>query len=349
VKGEISKICYFGIYPPTAPRDKVYFDGLRDRGVNIIECVDKSGAIFKYFRLISKLRKLKSDYDILWIGYLQASLVPLARIFSRKTIIYNAPFSMYETYILDREVISRYSPRAWFIWFLDFLAFHLADICLLESQSQKSFVSEKFYVKHGKLHSIFSGADTKIFFPDPAVKKTDTFTVLFRGMFIPGTGVEYVLEAAEILKKENINFLVIGWGQDLEMVKERVGNLPRVELIETFLPAAELRKRMLQCHVMLGQFSSNKRMDRTIQHKNIEAMALGMPFITRDSISNRELLEDEKNCLFVKPANARELAKAILRLRDDKNLRDKLSLGALENCEKKLSAKALAEQVLAII
>lgn len=73
-------------------------------------------------------------------------------------------------------------------------------------------------------------------------------------------------------------------------------------------------------------------MERTIQHKTIEAMALGLPYITRDTTSNRELLSDGENCLFVPAGDPQAIAKAILLLKNDKALRTKLSDGALNTC-----------------
>ena len=51
---KILTICYFGIYPPTASRDKVYLDGLRKRGFKVLECVDSSRGFSKFFRACGK-------------------------------------------------------------------------------------------------------------------------------------------------------------------------------------------------------------------------------------------------------------------------------------------------------
>ena len=170
-------------------------------------------------------------------------------------------------------------------------------------------------------------------------------------MFISDTGVEYVIETARILKNEDIDFLVIGWGQLLDKIKKMIVdyNLSRLTLHTTFIPAADLHKMMLECHVMLGQFSSNSRLDRVIQHKNIEAMALGMPFITRDSVSNRELHSEGEDCIFVKAADAVDLARAIVILKNDSKLRDKLSSGALKTYQEKLAPEVLSDQVMLVI
>ncbi len=344
-------ICYFGIYKPTAPRDKIYLGGLKSYGVRVIECVDSSPSFLKFWRLAKKHWPIRKDYDVMMVGYLSTMAAPLAKLISRKKIIFNALGSWYETAILDREMHSKYSLTAQVIWLFDFLAFHLVDIVLVESNEQKKYIAKKFKVNDSKLRIMYTGADEEVFFPDSKGKKSDTFTVVFRGLFLPATGVEYVIEAAKVLKNQDINFIIIGWGQLLDEVKGMIhsSDLGNVKLIDYFLSPDELRKTMFGAHVMLGQFAAHERMGRTIQNKTFEAMALGMPYITRDSASNRELLEDRKNCLFVKPDDPNDLAKKILELKNNPALRENIASEARKLYEEKLTSKILGKQLFDIL
>lgn len=346
------RICYFGIYEGVSPRDKVYLDGLKDRGVVVISCVDNSTGLIKFFRLARKLYALRGQYDILWVGYLSTMVVPLAWLISRKKIIFNALDSWYDRAILDRGMHSRFSPKAILIRCADFLAFHLSESVLVESQCQKKFIAKSFLVRASKLKVIFTGVDESIFHPDTAISKAEDFTVVFRGMFLPATGVEIVLECAKLFKNEGIKFIIIGWGQPIqksveEMIKRE--DLSNVKLITHFLPPDELRNIMLSANVMLGQFGDHGRLERTIQNKTGEAMALGMPYITRDSPSSREVLKDQVNCLFVSKADARSLKNAILILKSDENLQISLGKGAYLTFKEKLQKNVLAEEVLGVL
>jgi len=100
---------------------------------------------------------------------------------------------------------------------------------------------------------------------------------------------------------------------------------------------------------MLGQFSSHARLDRTIQNKTFEALALGMPYITRDSKSNREVLEDGKNCLLVKPSDPEDLAKKIILLKNNEDLRKKIADQAHSFFQNNLTSDILGSKVFDLI
>ncbi|MCH7680267.1 glycosyltransferase [candidate division KSB1 bacterium] len=255
---------------------------------------------------------------------------------------------MYEGIVLDREEVSRLSLKAFYIWLVDFLAFRSAHVSLVESLSQKKFLVRLFKIKEEKLKITLTGANDKIFYPNPYVKKRDEFCAVFRGQFLPATGIEYVIEAARILKNKDVNFLIIGRG----MLKKRVWqtiqefNLKNAELITEYLSDNDLREKMLSCHVILGQFADHPRMDRTIQNKTFEALALSMPYITRDSRSNREILQDRENCLFVRPADARDLAEKILELKNNPELQKKIAQNGYKLYKEKLTPKILGRELL---
>jgi glycosyltransferase involved in cell wall biosynthesis len=106
-----------------------------------------------------------------------------------------------------------------------------------------------------------------------------------------------------------------------------------------------LRNLMLSCHVMLGQFEEHQRLERTIQHKTFEALALGMPYITRESKSNRELLTDGTNCLFVPPKNPEAICEAILRLEKNPDLSKRIASGAYELYQQRCSQEVLVNEL----
>lgn len=351
MRKEVTSIAYVGIYPPSAPRDRIYVEELRRHGVKITEHVSNTPGFPKYANLFKQVRRAAQEADIVWVGYLSVVAVPVAYLATRKKIVYNALGSAYEAYILDRRVAGQFSPKGLLFWFADFLAFHLADVTLVESQAQKEYLARQFLVPHKKLQVVFTGVDESVFHPDSTVKKSEIFTVAFRGMFSPATGVDVVLEAARLLKDKPVHFWISGWGQLLPYVKDFIkkNDLKNVELNTVFLEPDELRRKLLSAHVLLGQFSNNARLDRTIQHKTSEALALGMPYITRDSDSNRELLSDGNTCILVKPNDPKEIYERVVSLSSRPTELFRLSHGAREKYLTTLHPEVLGRRVLQVI
>jgi len=82
-----------------------------------------------------------------------------------------------------------------------------------------------------------------------------------------------------------------------------------------------------------------------VQNKTFEALALGMPYITRDSKSNRELLTNGLNCLYTTKDKG-DLVSKILKLKGDEYLRNKLAENARKLHVEILTEKKIAEKVL---
>ena len=344
-------ICYFGLSKPRLARDLVYLKGLKAKGVEVLECVDSSKHFFKYCKLIAKHSHLKGKYDVIFIGYLSNLIVPLAKLISSKKIVYNALCSQYESVILDRKEHEPFSLAAWYFWLVDFMAFKAADLILVESEEQKQFLVRFFKAKAEKFQVVFTGADESLFYPDAGIKKFEDFTVIFRGYFLPATGVKYIIESAKILEPENIKFLLIGRGTFTPQIRQQIFDLQlnNVELITEFLSDDDLRNKMLASHICLGQFSDHQRLSRTIQNKTFEALALKLPYVTADSASNRELLTDRINCLFTKPADSADLANKIMFLKNDPVLQERLVENGYDLYQQKLNSMALGNQVLNLI
>lgn len=315
------KICYFGIYNPDFGRNKVYISGLKRNGVEIIECRDGSRGLAKYWKLWKKHEGIVKNggYDFMIVGYPGHIVVPFARLISKKKIVFDALCSLYEGEVVSR---GRYRfnlfMRAW-ICMADWLAAKCAHLILVETNAQKDYFIGRFGLKQNKVARIFTGADEEVFHPDASVRKLDRFTAVFRGKFLPEAGVKYVIQAAEILEKEGVDLLIIGNGYLEKEIAEqlRASKARNIQWLKENLYADELRRRMLQCHVSLGQFEKHDRLNRTIPHKAFESLAMGLPYLTGRALGVQELLTDGKDCLMANLADPEDLAAKILWLKNN--------------------------------
>lgn len=345
------RILYFGINAPTkSARDVVYIDALKARGATILECVDSSPGVKKFIGLYRTHKHLRGSYDAIFVGHMSTFAVPLAWLISRKPIIFNALNPLYDGMVLEREIYKKYSLGALGILIADFLSVHCATRTLLETNVQIEFVHRMFLVAKKKLVRVFTTVDPKTYAPDPHIKKSDSFLCVLRGYLTEATGTEYIVEAARILKDTSIRFRFIVRGPSLPKIEGMIAQygLTNIELITAFQTPEDLHRLILEGHVYLGQFSNHSRLDRTIQFKTVEAMAFGLPYITADLPSNRELLHDGVDCLLVQRADAQDIAEKILLLQKDGALRERLGSAAHALYKKELAPDVLAEQIEAI-
>ena len=78
----------------------------------------------------------------------------------------------------------------------------------------------------------------------------------------------------------------------------------------------------------------------------LEPMALGIPVVVTDGGALPEIVEDNVTGLVVPVGNAEFLARAIIRLLEDANLRRRLSTVAIKQSRAKYSVELVLEQTL---
>jgi len=343
-------ICYFGAYNPELARNEVYLRGLRQNNVEVIECSDSSPGISKYFKLFVKHWKIRKKYDVMIVGYAGHFLVPFARLISSKPIVFNAMTSLYEANIVSRGKHAPCSIFAWRIWLIDWLAFMLSDLVLVETNKQKDYLVKKFRIKHKKFVRLYTGANDAIFYPEEKTEKSGKFTVLFRGRLLPEAGVRYILETAKILKDEDIKFLILGFGLLEKEIKKQIKDLDleNLELISGRLTIEELREKMLSANIGIGQIENHERLKRTVPYKAFEYLAIKLPYINGNGEGIKELLRDRENCLLVNLADPKDLAEKIIELKNNPELGKKIAENGYKLYQEKLTPAVLGKELLSL-
>lgn len=349
MKNQIT-ICYFGIYDPALGRNRIYLKGLQENGVKIIECRDLSRGPVKFIKLFLKHWKIRRDYDYLIVGYPGHAVVWLAKLISRKPVIFDALCSLYEGVVLSRGQLGFWGLKSLYIRAVDLLAVRTCDLCLLETRAQRDYF-EKRFGPSDKYKVVYTGASDDVFYQDPAIKKREKFTVVFRGKFLPEAGVRHVIEAAKILAEADVDFLVIGNGWLEASIKEQIkeAKLQNLELISQNLLFSELREKMLSCHVSLGQFENHERLERTIPHKCFETLVMGLPYVTAKTPPVVEILKNEESVLFVNQADPGDLAQKILLLKNSPELAAAIGQNGRRLFEEKFTPKILAKEIISLL
>lgn len=346
MKGKKQKVLMLGAYDlDSYGRGKVLRDGLLANGYTV-EVLAPTG-LLKYFRLSWRL--LKRDYDaIIATGH---KVFLLSRLLAfGKPVLFDVFISAYDTLVLDRKLVRDGSLKATYIWYADKWMCQLAEHILTINEAYTDFFAKTYGIPKEKMHAVVVGADEHLFTP----RKTrlhDNFIVEFHGSFIPLHGIEYVIDAARRLKQEkDIVFLIAGKGQMFQAMQERVKKkkLDNVHLLG-FVPWETLVQNVADADVCLGIFATTPKAARCITHKVFEAMAVGKPIITLSSPATRSIFTHGKDAWLVKPGNGKALAKAILHLKQDHELRRRLAENAHRLYEECYSVRKLGEKVKNIL
>ena len=139
-------ICFFGSYNKTH-RNNSIINGLRANGHVVIECFDDSKGIQKYKNLYKKHSSLQGKYDFLFIGFPNHGLVILAKLLTRKPIIFDPFISLYNTIVEDRKQSTKYSLSSAKAYILDKLSVYIADLVISDTSSHADYFVRTFKVR----------------------------------------------------------------------------------------------------------------------------------------------------------------------------------------------------------
>jgi len=165
---------------------------------------------------------------------------------------------------------------------------------------------------------------------------------------MPEAGAEYVVQAAKILEKEKINFIMISGGMLLAEIKKLIKKVKpkNLEIKSELLSYEELRTTMQKCHLSLGQLSDHSRLKRTVPHKSYESLAMRLPYLTASNAAIFELVKTGETCISCEPANAKSLADKILWAKNNYQELEKIAENGYQFYQKELKSKILAQKLL---
>jgi len=334
------KICYFGDFRSDYARNRVIIRGLQENGVEILFSNTSVRGWRKFVDLWRKYRSLKREFDIIVVGYSDSRfMIPFVRLISHrlfsgqagKKIVWDAFYSLYDSWVLDRRLVGPGSLKAKYYWFLDWLSCKLADLILLDTDAHISYFSKTFGIKNSKFIKVLVGTVDDMFYPKLIQKTSSNFLVHFHGNFIPLQGVEYIIRAASLLNDHNIQFQIIGQGQEYGKIKKIAEelNLKNITWIG-YVAYEELSNYISKADICLGIFGKTEKTRRVIPNKAYEAIAMAKPLISADTPAMQELFTDRKDIMFCNLANSKDLADKILELKNNDNLRNEIAQSGYE-------------------
>lgn len=173
-----------------------------------------------------------------------------------------------------------------------------------------------------------NGALDELFALDSAPPPQDgVFTVGYAGNFGIAQGLGIVLDAADRLRGEGVQFVLVGDGPEAAWLQgERDRRGLREVTLRPGVPAAEVGSFLQSCHSLLIPLRDHPLLADFIPSKLYDAMAVGRPALVA-ARGEAAALTRELGCgLEVAPEDGEDLARAIRRLRDDPELAAQLGV-----------------------
>lgn len=379
------KICFFGAFDENRNVNRVFLDGLKKiKNIEIIKVNFSTPNLVKDFltnqkhiftlsffrnfinRNINLIKKyFKSNYydiDCIYIGYPGHESTYFAyflrilswKLFNRKIpIIFNPYTSLIDSVTMDYRKLKKKSFLAKFYYLIEWIAFHLSDLIISQSNMEKYRFCELFHLNPKKIFRIFIGSNEELFYPQKFEGFKDNFIVSFNGNYIPLHGIDYIIKSAKKIEQntKDILFEIIG-GNLLQIYEKRriikkfgISNIKFIPHI----PINEIPQTIAKSDIQLGVFGSTLKTRRVIPNKVLTALAMKKPIITGNTKAINELLTHKKNCYLCKIADPNSLTKAIITLYENENLRNEIALNGYNLFQKKLNSVILSKQLIDII
>lgn len=265
----------------------------------------------------------KKKFDIIHAHshlYFSTNMCALARKFSMPPLI-----------ITNHGVVSTSVPLGFQSIYLNTFTrwtYEAADKIICYSDEDMAAL-EKLGINAEKISTIHNGVNFELFTP---VSNSNTKNqILWIGRFVPGKGVEYLIDAFSLIsgKFPDLRLLLVGDGPTKAAIVERIRTLnlgPRISIID-FVPNEEvpILYRNSDIFVLPSLFEG---VPRTI----LEAMSCGVPVVCTDLPQLKRIVD--KCGITVPVKNHQLLADAISIILSDKNLRKDMSKNGRERIQK---------------
>lgn len=346
---EQPKIICLSLYDQTYSRGSVYLNSNYVKSYNVtFKKIDKGlRASLRMTYLLSRGEKYTNTiFVVLSPSHV---LVPVLRLFWRGRIVLDAGWP------LTDATISRglNFTKLWKLLksvVIDFSSFLLASSVILESEAQSKRVTRFFKIHTSKFFVLFTGFDESSFslseeaFPELASIDTTKPIVAFRGSSNPESGLDIIAEMSNLPGAEAFN-LVICTNTENSNYKFS----PSTRLISRRLSTGEIFQIYRQSSILIGQVSSNKRLNFTIPHKAYEAGYFGKAYISTDRPAIREVYFSDGAVSFNQKFDAKKLLHSILDLLNNSEKRFLLERSISSAYRERANQELLGEKFIKLI
>jgi len=335
------RVAFLGAFDPDYPRTRVLREGLAAHGVDVRLLPISSRPMLREAALVSSWAFRSGGVDAYLVPSFGHRDVPLAALLARIAavpLLFDPLVSRWDTQVRDLGRVAPGSFSAARVRASDAVAMRLAGIVLCDTWEHGELFAHEFGVPRSKLARVPVGADRAAFAigAERAGRARhssgEPLRVAYVGGFLPLHGVPVVIEAAAILEARHgpdfARFTLVGDGMTAHRADRDIAALGlRSVQREGRVPYVRALTALAEADVALGIFGTTEKAARVVPHKVYQALALGVPTVTRRSPAVSELLPagaGGEPLALVPPGNAEALATEIEGLARDPARRDRL-------------------------
>lgn len=238
---------------------------------------------------------------------------------------------------------------AWERW-----TFKTAQISIATNESYKKIAIERGGMPADKVFVVRSGPKLdrlKVIPPVESLKKGRKYLVGYVGVMGAQEGIDYLLKAARYIimdmQRTDIHFGLVGGGTSLNEMKDYAVELGIQDYV-TFtgrVPDQELLEMLNTSDVCVNPDVVNEMNDKSTMNKIMEYMALAKPIVQFELTEGR--FSAQEASLYAKKNDAEDMAKKIVELIDNPELRSKMGDFGRQRVENELEWKYEAPKLLA--
>lgn len=332
------KVAFFGAFDPDYPRCRVLAESLAARGVEISHIHARPGTapLVRELTLFAQWAAHARGLRAMLVPAFGHRDVPLASLLGRRTgvpVIFDPLVSRWDTQVMDMGRVRAGSLAEARLRRSDRVALTAADLVLCDTWEHGEFYSTRYGVPRRKLARIPVGADAETFRlgegRTPAARPAPA-EVIYVGGYLPLHGLPAIIDAATWIEERHgtrlARFTLLGAGMLRPYVEREVSarGLRCVRLLPR-APYGEAIRCMRDSDIALGIFGVTEKAGRVVPHKVWQALALGLPVVTRRSPAVTEFFREGTDLRCVPPGDGAALGRAIEELAADAMARDRLS------------------------
>jgi glycosyltransferase involved in cell wall biosynthesis len=331
------KLALFGAFDPEYPRTAVLLEALTARGVEVVRVAARQGSapVAREIQLFTRWAARARGLRTILVPAFGHRDVPLASLLGRRTgvpVLFDPLVSRWDTQVTDLGRVRPGSLAAARLRLSDRLALSLADLVLCDTWEQGDFYSARYGVPRPRLARIPVGADAETFRAGAArnpARPRGPAEIVYVGGYLPLHGMPTVVDAMSILEERHgtrlARFTLVGGGMLRPYVEREVAarGLRSVRLLPR-VAYREAVRQMSEADIALGVFGTTEKAARVVPHKVWQALALGLPVVTRRSAAVSEFFRDGVHLRCVPPGDGVSLARVLEELAADPDCRMRL-------------------------